>query len=369
MKDTTREMREKSIDTRASEIATDACRGNIDEHEARLQIMALVGLAEIDQFVVHSMSSIHPWERDEVSTSVRDNMLDRILDDNGLNLKEVQTSSVTGWARKDAYRKANWSVGELRRRQKLIESPGELPEKGVPESEDQDIHDAFLDIVDGFETKAKGTRDKTRGIIAARTLMDAFRLPNLVLPETWEDRDWIAQQILLDPSIPYLSVLAFRRIIEGEATEHDMMIDQRILSLWDDYSYEEIDRLSGKPSGVSYRIVLTGVSRKPRPGRNTVASAVELISLSGDGEGWHEYVVDVVKTWLDRTCEALSEFTTSVTLIDIATARARAAERARRWESVVLEGKRYGFPMGSDSASVDKFVTEVIETVSAYPLS
>lgn len=363
---------EDIIDEQARQIAADACSGVIDEQTARMRIMELIVGAQIVQFVA-DRAHAETWERDEMRERVHENMIERVLGD-GLDLEVASHSSVLGWARTEGFRKAQWSLGEIRREKRKVRSVGDFAEEGIEPSVEGLVtpvigaggDDEFMDLVEGFKTQAKGTRERSRSIIAARTLLDAFRLPNLVVPESRCDRDWIEAAVSKDFGLAHRSLEAFIRIIEGEFTEEDHLIDERLLALWDDYTFEQADLLSGKPAMVCRTIVAASVSRRPRPGRKIVAKALDLVLMAGSGDGWEQYAADVVETWLERDCEAFSEFE-APGAAEALKARERAAQRALRWDSLIESGLNGEFPFGKSPEDAAAWIASVFDSVIAYP--
>lgn len=357
------------IDEQARRIASDACRGVIDERTARMRIMELILGAQIAQFCADH-SSAQFWERDEVADRVHENMIQRVLDEGGLDLEIASQSSVVGWARQEGIRKANWSLGEIRRENSRVRSVGSFAEEGIdPEDKGSpDVSDEFMDLADGFVEKAKGTRERSRSIIAARTLLDAFRLPNPVVPASREDCDWIEEAISADHGIAHRALGAFVRLIDGDMSDSDKQIDERLLALWDDYSYEQADLLLGRPPLVVRTIVAAAVARRPRPSKKVVSEVTDIVLLASEGDGWTEFAQDIVETWLARECEPFSEFV-SPSADQVRSARQAAAERASRWVSLVDTSQEYGSPMGTEAEEVAAWIGSAFDSVLSYPSS
>lgn len=362
---------EDIIDAQARQIASDAVNGIIDEDTARMRIMELIVGAQIVQFVA-DRAPAEPWERDEMRERVHENMIERVLGD-GLDLEIASQSSVLGWARTEGFRKAQWSLGEIRREKRKVRSVGDFAEEGIEPDAKEPVtvigsggDDEFMDLVDGFYAKAKGTRERSRSIIAARTLLDAFRLPNLAVPERRSDRDWIEAAVSADFGLAHRSLEAFIRIIDGEFTDADRSIDERMLALWDDYTFEQADLLAGKPAMVCRTIVAASVSRRPRPGRKIIAKVIEIVQMASDGDGWVEYASDVVETWLARECEAFSEFE-APSAVEARKARERGAQRSLRWDSLISEGSKYRFPFGKTPDDAATWIGTVFDSIIAYP--
>lgn len=364
---------EDDIDAQARRIASDACRGAIDEHTARMQIMELIVGAKIAQFVA-DRSPAETWEKDEVADRVHDNMIHRVLDEGGLDLEIASRSSVLGWARQEGFRKATWSLGEIRRENRRLTSVGDgnLDDELIaaePERDEASFDsDEFMDLADGFVERAKGTRERGRSIIAARTLLDAFRLPNPVAPSSRLDRDWIDRSISADHGIAHRALGAFVRLIDGTMSDEDRSIDERLLALWDDYSYEQADTLLARPPLVVRTIVAATVARRPRPNKGIISEVVDIALLAGQGEGWDEFALDAVETWLALECEPFSEFT-SPSADQVRKARQIAAERSSRWETLVADSARYGSPFGSSPEEAAEWIASVFDSIVSYPLS
>lgn len=354
-----------SIDEQARSIASDACRGVIDEHTARMRIMELIAGAKIAQFVA-DRTSAHSWEREEVEERVHENLIDRVLDGDGLDLEVAAHSSVIGWARQEAFRKAKWSLGEIRREQSKLQHVGDLLEIDSVSETAPDPSDEFMDLADGFTEKAKGTRERGRSIIAARTLLDAYRLPNPIPPHSRSDCDWIEDAISKDHGIAHRALSAFVHLIEGQMTEAERCIDQRLLAMWDDYSYEQAEMLSGKAPLVVRTIVAAAVSRRPRPSKKVISEVVDIALLAGTGKEWDDYAQKTVETWLARECEPFSEFS-APGAAERRKARQEAAERASEWDSLIAQSEKYGFPFGDDPEEAATWIASAFDSIIAYP--
>lgn len=365
--------RDDYLDERARQIAADACSGKIDAHTARMEIVGLIFEAKVMQFVADA-TRVPVWERDELETRVHDNLIERVLDEDAFSLETASHSSVIGWARQEGFRKSQWALGEIRRERRKgfsvptfegtqIESDLAIGGDVTPKPNDE-----FLDLAEGFSKKAKGTRERGRSIIAARTLLDAFRLPNPIIPAEPADREWIVAAVNRDHELAHRALVAFHHLIDGSMSDTDKRIDQRLLALWDDYSYEQIELLVGKTPLVCRTIVAAACSRRPRPNKSVVSEVRDTVILAAEGEGWADYAADVVETWLARECETFSEFVTPSDA-DAEKARQIAAERSSTWDALVAAGERYGFPMGKTPEDVTEWVSSVFDSILSYPTS
>lgn len=358
---------EDEIDEAVQRIASEACSGTLDEDAARMRIMELIVGAQITQFVA-DRAPAEAWERDEVADRIHENLIDRVLDHDGLDLEIASHSSVVGWARQEAFRKATWSLGEIRRERRRTRSVGDFESEGldIAEPTPESPSDEFMDLAEGFATKAKGTRERSRSLIAARTLLDAYRLPNPVSPECREDRDWIESAISSDHGVAHRALVAFVRLIDGRQSPSDHHVDDRLMALWDDYSYEQAELLEGKSPMVIRTIVAAAVARRPRPNKKTISEITDIILLAGEGDGWVEFAQDVTETWLARECEPFSEFV-ALGAEERRKTRQIAAERASRWDSLVEASQKYGNPFGKSSEDAVSWVAAVFDSVISYP--
>jgi len=207
-------------------------------------------------------------------------------------------------------------------------------------------------VADIFQDKTlsnlRGSRLLTAQYCLARYLNGVT--PHVIAPAGESDRKFLRDVLEQHPALALRSAQAMAAIHDGEV--YDTGLDERLLSLWDDFRRSDIDAvlLGVAPEQTAYVLAMYALSPKPKPSKREVSSAISALKRRAGSASWAVLVPDLVECFIARMCEPLSTYVA----VDDAEAR-RVVEEARakgsRYESLACEVARQGMAPSADEVT------------------
>jgi hypothetical protein len=170
-------------------------------------------------------------------------------------------------------------------------------------------------------------------------------------------------------------------------------VDDRLLGLWDDFTVEEAEALAEARPGFAHTLALGAVLLLPRPSRDVLHDALQIVAMAAAGNGWEEHSEALVSAWIAKECEPFSAFNSKSWSLT-AEQKTAAAQVDRKLELMdgetagvlvekmkkvaVLEVERVALtwpqllsattswhkaPLGVDEAAVASFISRVFVTL------
>lgn len=388
-------------DQLATEFAADVAAGRRDETAARWAIVSLAYEAGIIDAVVRRFHAPGQFAKDVadelgrvlVSKAVGNlNLVDgaafscEAFETVTLDLSRLGSVSAMGWARQmltaahpNALRtlqrrlqneiSADPTVNPLQDSGAIVDAVSDAYVRATVTPFDRtfedDMHADYVDMItDDLTEDISGARGVQRLHLTAKALLDAYELPAVIRPEAWMDREWVRIELGAHPDVAHESARAFHDIVSGLGAA--ATIDDRLLALWDDYNFDQIERIVTADSRVAETIAAAAVAALPRPNHKAIASAVSTVRLAQRGEPWMEMSRLLVEAWVAVECEPVSLFDTRRSKQqghEEAIARTNAAlswpdllDAARAWDRA---------PLGATPEAIARWIRSAVNAYTA----
>lgn len=377
------------IDTRATDIASKALTGDIADRDARWMIVTDI----LSTDVIYSVAR---WNRFEATVQEREDLLGEFSElltrkalqdtEGGMDLNRIANgASACGWARnllrnggmqselRDMRRVSNRNAyidptldlgaaeGGLTYAQMAFHTDAVEPDFDGAITGQADLNDEIDDLQESFLAAAAGKRSGARLMLAAETLMKAFKLSAPIRPVDAFDREYIRNAVSIDEEAAVQSVAAMYALVADVQTIEQQNVDPRMLALWDDYTTEELKRLSTMLPEAAQTLVLATVALKPRPSRDHIATALFVLRLTGDAKSvaWKSFTKRLFESWIAIEVEPVSEFSSKTLTPEDAQAR---IDSALAWPEVVAEAIAMpDQPLGSTERQISDLCNTVLE--------
>lgn len=291
--------------------------GLVDSAAARNEIAVLLEQSRIAYRTArHQQRSFRSTQRThDLGVEMNQLLFTKVMQDDGsgLNLDSDQCGSVIGWARqllKSAHFSLLRNIDSRSTKHTQLTNPDELDAEVSPHgsylSEDETALGNLEEAMDWFAAKSRSLRDATRIAAAAAAIQHSISVPALIRPD-YNERQILRPLIEANSTLAHQSALAYRTIHDGNRT---VDTDDRILSLWDEYKYDELDRIVSSPPGFAHALALAALSSRPRPIRNTLRDFRSRIKSTGAGRGWATLTGELAECFVALEFEAYSGFDT-----------------------------------------------------------
>lgn len=333
-----------SPDESARAVANDAVAGDISTMEARHRIAELILASSIPNQVAARMGVTGQRYVDLV-TSLRDMVVRRVLEDEGqgfLRFDVLAASSFEGWLRQTCAAAAPREQSIRPRNmpaRTVLEDVTQIPIGGWAERRwltgvEGSAEDAVLEALHSRQEselveiarRVYKQREGSLRFATAQAIRAALDLPALCVPSQPADREFVLSVCRADPRAADRSR---RSTIESlrEGGEPSL-VDERLLSLWDDMTVDQMLRLDPYPVAATHILVVGTLEPMPKPSRAVVAAMRRALREAGPRSlEWSSLCQELLEAWLARSCRPVSDF--DDTSCEQARARAyRAAERA-----------------------------------------
>jgi hypothetical protein len=376
------------LDLHIREIAKRGLDNRISQTEARWAISEALIEADIPAYVSRTAVNINTQQRADLAEKLQE-VIERATHretDGGLSLEKIVNdgSSASAWARGLAKSAIKSSLREIRRDTTVrfvnidptdgndvertrgyAESMFHTASTGISADLDemsQEDEDNLDVIFDEFTEAAAGLRPAGRLRLSAAALIKQYNVPELIRPADSFDREWVRLEVEEDETLALRSVMSMYRLVAEKQTPDDRLIDERLMSLWDDYSAEDLAKFESYPK-VAHQLVLASVSPLPRPSRDIIALALRTIRMADDGDDWKTLTRQLLDSWLAIEVEATSAFDTKGTK-DTERAEARLAAAFAWPELARAMAARPGAPLGDSEQAISKWISTTVQTMS-----
>ncbi|MCU6479106.1 hypothetical protein [Arthrobacter sp. A2-55] len=304
--------------------------GALDETETRKAIAAALHRSGVVIQVARERMLSHTQMVNDLCEDMNDLLYRKIMQTapGGFDLNLGLYSSATGWARQLLRAARATLLRDLRTRTEaklsLVDPiAAKQEQEGVRRDpsyrqfhgaayQDKDHEDSpnqkIQDAVEWYQSKARHLRDSTRLAASAASIMHGLGVPALVRPRLAERRR-LQGLLHADPSLAHRSLRAMRSLIEGEPGNET--IDEGLLALWDDYSYDQIDATAQAPFRMASVLVDAALADRARPPRPVLRAFIASVRALGTGRGWSRLAAELSDTFIALEFEAYSSFDTS----------------------------------------------------------
>ncbi len=372
------------VDTRATDIANQVLAGNISERDGRWMIVTDILSTDVIYSIARS-------QRFEATAQEREDLIGEFSElvqrkalqetEGGMSLQYLaKGTSACGWARQLLRNGgAQSELRDMRRisnRNSYVDPTLDLSgaEGGVSYAQmafhtdaiEPDFDGAITgqaekneemdDLQEEFLSAAAGKRSGARLMLAAQTMQKAFKFSAPIRPLDPFDREFVRNTVSANPEAAVESVLAMHALITSVQTEEQRNIDSRMLALWDDYSVDELQRLSVMLPDAAQTLVLAAVALKPRPSRDHLAATLWVVRNSDKSKGWMAFSKRLFESWVAIEVEAVSEFSSKAPTEEDTKKRLTAA---LAWPELIAEAIAMPTqPLGATEREVSDFFAE-----------
>lgn len=361
------------LDDEARKVAVEALEGLISNQQARRLIAIMVSTSP----VLNEVAARHghcEQDREDLAESLRARLVDVVLGepDGFFDPHYLLKSSLTGWIRQTALSFAPSDPTIRRRSTKAIpvamvgDGQGDIEAASPPVSPvdatlmgtaRERLVDASLAALDAGERKRHMA---DRPWLAATAMRRVLRLPRVCVPLAAADRQWTLDALAGDHGLAARSLRTMLDLAAG--FDHPGDVDERVLSLWDDFSTEQMARLADYPDTTAYVIAVGQVRLAPKPSRVAMrAMRKELRDVVGPSAAWSTLSATLLGSFVSRVAEHVSSYDANSTEVS-RLAMAEEAERlAAMWPDLLEQVTSWpGQPLGSDESDVEQVLWELL---------
>lgn len=366
------------VDTRATDIAKQVLAGTISERDGRWMIVTDILSTDV-------VFSVTRWRRFDASVQEREDLIPEFNElvqrkalqetEGGMDLTRIANgTSACGWARnllrnggmqselRDMRRITNRNAtidptldlsgaeGGVSYAEMAFHTDSVTPDFDGAVTGQAEVNEEMDDLQEEFLSAAAGKRSGARLMLAAQTMQKAFKFSAPIRPLDPFDREAVRNLVSKDENAAVESVTAMHALITSVQTEEQRNIDPRMLALWDDYSVDELHRLSLMLPEAAQTLVLAAVALKPRPSRDHLSIALWVIRARHEGKGWQAFSKRLFESWTALEVEAVSEFSSKAPSEEDTAKRLSAA---LAWPELVVEAIALpGQPLGASEREI-----------------
>lgn len=385
------------IDAGIKEVLRAHFAGFYTEVEAREIVAGVLIYGRVLEEVVRG-AQVSPHLIDEIREGVVDNLIVKILTEGSatFDLSIQLTTSASGWVRKHANNQVMQQIRDVKRsvrRNGTPIEPAKLTEV-VPNADVvYDDHDALFDgdekqrLCEQFAVERHGLRGKPRTRTTVEQSSEMFAIPLAVRPAYYKDRDQMAKILAGNKNLAYRSLETFAAIVYGLGDDPDVVnrdIDERFMSLWDDYSEADAEALLAQSSMFAHAFARYAVETLVRPPKKAINRMRTVAGKLATGREWRQLAWALVESWVDTECDPVSEFSVATVEQQDNSRKGYVVSRSR-WDEFVSRAARHpGAPLGDSiekvqdsllALAIDHLPTrdfqrlkgETVETVAAEP--
>jgi len=358
--------------------------GSAEDLAVRLRILGLLlspAARTIDRAIAshHIASSLPTTEREIVGNTIFTAFLNHLLGIDGAAMIPLAdlARDPTGWA--DAYARGclNYGMTEVRRA-RTRSTPvdyGELPPERLaarhtaPSAEAQLVvlrDEAALEAVE--ELLADTSRSAyDRDVLAARELVRLRGVPAPVVVSA--HRRWLARLVERGDAAELLreSLTAARDLNGGDPTWSRAHVDDRLLDLWMDYSYEQARTLLAATDQTLVAIARGYIVYPPQPTEAERIAVRKIAKAATSTKGWFTIVMQLESAWVAEHFSSRSQGN-HVDRRSDSEAEAERAAAARHWPAAVQRALEHpGAPAGAarDADGIVAWLNTILALVRA----
>lgn len=369
------------LDEQARQAASAAVDGAMTERDARRVIAVVVSSSPVLVEVASGFAR-NEQEREDLADSLRASLVDLVLADDRafFDVRIASGSSLSGWIRQTAQTFARRDA-IVRPRGAIVTpvaigpdvdpeieaavpaSPAADAELGAPDHER--LVDASVAALDAGERKRHMA---DRPWLAATAMRRLLRLPRVCVPPEPADREWARQALCADTTLAARSLRAMLDLTAGFGTPGEL--DERVLSLWDDFSLEEMSTLADYPDTTAYVISLGQLTLAPKPSRVAMRSMRKALKdRVGPSAAWSTLSATLLGSFVSRVAEHVSSYDANSDEVSRLAMAAEADRLAAMWPGLVEQVTSWpGRPLGTDESDVEHVLWDLfLDTTAPTP--
>lgn len=318
-------------DDKCREILTGFRSGLTNDHETRRLIAAELYTEDIAGAVAKEGYLPSAQAFVDLKNELNNLLYSKVMGEgsSALNLNVPPATSIPGWARQLLRRARSSEQRNIDTRTtarfELVDPQPQVDGDRIASAGTARFHreatlDAYdpgytdqmmTDAVDWLQSKTRHLRDNSKLEAHAATLRHGYGVPSLIRPRV-DERDRLRALLAADPFVAHRSVRLLRASLARE--EHEpVVIDQGLLALWDDFSYENLEAIAFAPAKVAKTLVEAVLADRPRPPRTTLRSFRVASHAFGSGKGWVRLIDEACECFVALEFEAYSAFDTTGT--------------------------------------------------------
>jgi hypothetical protein len=321
-------METKLIEARHKQIAASVLSGMTDETEGRKLVAALVVESGAASRVAKERASgITEQEIADITVSITDKLVDKILDAGIYDFAKASNNSLIGWAMVYGRQIRETSLIDFKRannrctpfshhefedidgdRVNVIEKRAAEGAWTTQSNETTDEEEVFALALELLTKNKKGLRGSGRLFADAAALCMGYQFPSAVRNTDFNKREIVRQSLVADKTEAYWSLHDFHEIASLEMDLSESTHNESVLELWENFSIGEANLLLSLPSEVAHTIALAATSPKPKPaGRDLDKFRSEVRKMSS-GSGWKPLALKLTNGYIATEYEVFSEF-------------------------------------------------------------
>ena len=383
------------IDQTARDLAQQALNGELPEHEVRAQLAGMLLTSGVTRSVARSMIGLAAQQRVDLEENLLDHLVGRVLDlESTFEMGRLADGgSLCGWARnlgaEIAKRDRAVYVRGMDRRTVKVDPQASLSKDTFAGADSATMAYHAAMAFEGLSTEDRVLADWTdeeelawaieraenltgfargsmRDRATAAALREVLRLPTLCVPESATDRAEILQMVQADESLARRSLVQMASMVCAEPpsrpTPGEAPVGELLLSLWDDYSADDLESLMVRPAQAAHAIVVDALTPMPKPSREAVRALTRAVRGSCDARDWVMTQEGLVVAFLATCTEAVSKFDDTNDEDAKARKEAAAREAASRWPALAARVAAFpGAPLGASVEQVGCRMSELLE--------
>ncbi|MCC3292846.1 hypothetical protein LJ759_18155 [Arthrobacter sp. zg-Y1110] len=319
-----------TTDTTCRDVLQQYASGAIEEMAARQLIAASLHASGIARTVAREKTVQNPQLRDDLQADMEELLYRKIMQSEagGFDLTLALNTSSTAWARQ-LLRTARSSllrnihvrtgarldlIDPVPDKDRFAETPPPISHTAFHSAsvggagDPAEAGETFTDAADWLRSKQRHLRDSSKLSASAASIMHGYRVPAVTRPPLPE-RKRLKAMLDSNPELAHRSVSAMRALIESEP--YPFTVDEGLLALWDNYSFDQMDAIASAPPKVAQVLVDAAVSDRARPSRNVLRLFGASVRALGTGKGWARLAAETCETFIALEFEAYSSFDTT----------------------------------------------------------
>lgn len=384
------------IDDLARDLAQQALNGDLDEHDARAHLAGMLLQSNVARSVARSATGLATQQRVDLEENLLDELVGRVLDcTSSFDLRVLASGgSLCGWARKLGGAMVETNPAVRRRgmsgRTRVVD-----PQPPVrSQQSDGHVGDPYTTAYhaamafEGLSTEERVLGDWTEEEVAwaveratnllgfaresmrdratAAALREVLRLPALCVPDDQADRAGILELVHADLTLARRSLVQMASMVCAEPPSRpaagEAPVGELLLSLWDDYSADDLESLMVRPAQAAHAIVVDALTPLPKPSREAVRALTRSVRHASDRKDWVGTQDGLVVAFLATCTEAVSKFDDTNDADAKARKEAAARDAASRWPVLAARVAAFpGAPLGESVEQVGCRMRELLE--------
>lgn len=325
-------------DTECRDILQGYADGSIGDPEARKLIAASLHTSGIARIVAREKTTQSNQLLHDLQADMEELLFRKIMqtEPGGFDLTLGLGTSTTAWARQ-LLRTARASlmrnihvrtgakmdlVDPVPDRSQFTDTPppvsfsafhSEVATTGTPETAgsapgEAEMQESIQDAADWLRSKHRHLRECSKLAASAASVMHGYSVPAVTRPRLTE-RKRLKAMIDARPELAHRSVSAMCALIESEPYPYE--VDEGLLTLWDEYSFDQMDAIASASPKVALVLVDAALSDRARPSRTVLRLFGASVRALGTGTGWARLAADACETFVALEFEAYSSFDTA----------------------------------------------------------